>query len=100
VTVATRGRPALAPEELEAQGLRRIADLAARILAVMRTDGHEAFPSERVLRGWLTEAGLPFNQNEVGSALSLLEAVGAIDRSEPALGQPRSGKLKGRYRGT
>ena len=79
----------MTPVQQEAALFHRCADLAVAILGSLRKPGRAAgYSSGRQVREWLTADGVKFTQAEVGSALSLLEAVGLLERSAPAFGQP------------
>jgi hypothetical protein len=88
------GRPASTPEQLEAQSLHRVAELAIAILKCLRTDGRGRYASEKQLRAYLTADGVQFSSNDLAPALSLLAATGALVRPETGLGQPRPGWLR------
>jgi hypothetical protein len=87
------GRPALPPEELEHQGLHRVAELAVSILLCLRKEGRGRYHSERQLRQWLQEDGVHHTTSEVASALTLLEATGRLSRPHTGLAVPRPGWL-------
>jgi hypothetical protein len=88
------GRPAASPEQLEIERLHRCADLAASVLAALRTDGrHGRYGQHQQLKSFLAEDGVSFSNGDLQVALAMLEAAKLLVREPSALGQPRPGQL-------
>ena len=73
--------------------LVRIANVAARMMSVLRAPGRGSYPSERQLRTWMTADGWTHTTSDIGPALNLLESTNRIVRPEVKPNTPRPGRL-------
>jgi hypothetical protein len=89
------GRPKTPRDIADQQLLNRIAALAYQILSCLRQPGHEMYDSERMLRGWLTDAGIQFTADDLRPALLQLAALGFIGRGPDKGNSARAGWLVG-----
>ena len=82
------------PSDLAEQAaLSRIATLAHHVMIALRQPGRGVYESERQLRGFLTQDGYEFANDDLGPALTLLEATGRIGRSAAKKNVARRGWL-------
>lgn len=91
----TTGRKKSSRTETELAFLERVARLAGQILACVRVQGRGRWNSERQLRQWLVEDGIPHTIAEIAPALTLLESGGFIERAPVEGNKTRAGWLTG-----